>query len=180
MEEVKQIFAIDPGTTESGFCIVDYDTMRPLTTGKVKNEDLLDIIRETIKTTAYENCRRENPVKLVFVLERISSYGQAVGREVFETCEWVGRFWQAVEEYRAQNIPVHFVYRKDEKQTICGSMKANDATIRRALIDKYAQHDLRTGKGTKNNPDWFYGFKKDCWSAFACAEAFKEMERMEG
>ena len=171
-----EIFAIDPGTTESGFCIVDYDTMKPLTAGKIQNGDLLELIGKTTRDTAYNNIRLEHPDELIFCIERVASYGMPVGAEVFETCEWIGRFRQKIDEYRAQGIPVHYVYRKDEKMTICGSMKANDATIRRALIDKYAQHDFRTGKGTKGNPDWFYGFKKDMWAAYAVAVCWKEME----
>ena len=173
---MKQIFAIDPGTTESGFCLVDYDTMKPLQAGKVRNEDLLDILREA--------CWRAEPEDFTLCIEMIASYGMPVGQDVFETCVWIGRFYQlAVEEYNdldkyyADEKPsIHYVYRKDEKITLCGSMKANDANIRRALIDKYAQHDFRSGKGTKNNPDWFYGFKKDVWAAYAVAVCWKEME----
>ena len=173
---MKQIFAIDPGTTESGFCLVDYETMKPLQFGKVRNEDLLDILREA--------CWRAEPEDFTLCVEMIASYGMPVGQEVFDTCVWIGRFHQlAFEEYNDldkfysdEKPSIHYVYRKDEKMVLCGSMKANDANIRRALIDKYAQHDFRSGKGTKNNPDWFYGFKKDVWAAYAVAVCWKEME----
>ena len=63
--------------------------------------------------------------------------------------------------------PMDFIYRKDEKISICGSMKAKDANIRQALIDSYATHDFKTGKGTKTDPDTFYGVSADVWQAIA-------------
>ena len=73
----------------------------------------------------------------------IASYGMPVGKEVFETCVWIGRF---VELARLQNIDVEYIYRKDEKMNICHSMKAKDSNIRQALIDRFGP------VGTKRNP----------------------------
>ena len=77
------------------------------------------------------------------VIEMIASYGMPVGKEVFETCVWIGRF---EELGRLQNIDVEYVYRKDEKMNICHSMKAKDSNIRQALIDRFGE------VGTKRNP----------------------------
>lgn len=77
------------------------------------------------------------------VIEMIASYGMPVGESVFQTCVWIGRFVQIADFYQ---IPVRYVYRKDEKMNICHSMKAKDSNIRQALIDRFGP------VGTKKNP----------------------------
>lgn len=67
-----------------------------------------------------------------------------------------------------------YVYRKDEKMTLCGSMKAKDSNIKQELINRYAKHDFKSGKGTKNNPDTFYGVAKDVWQAIAVGVTYYE------
>lgn len=77
------------------------------------------------------------------VIEMIASYGMPVGKEVFDTCVWIGRFKQIA---IMRNIKVEYIYRKDEKMNICHSMKAKDSNIRQALIDRFGE------VGTKKNP----------------------------
>ena len=77
------------------------------------------------------------------IIEMVASYGMAVGATVFETCVAIGQFKEIAMK---QNIPVEFIYRKDEKMNLCHSMKAKDSNIRQALIDRFGE------VGTKKNP----------------------------
>lgn len=158
-----KILAIDPGNTQSAYVVMDADTFRPLEFGKVGNLELLDKLAAEIMP-----CDR-------YVIERVASYGMPVGREVFDTCEWIGRFAQAL--YDLYGTQVEYVFRSDEKLAICHSSRAGDANIRRALIDRFATHDLKNGKGTKKNPDWFYGFAADIWAAYSVGVTWIDMQK---
>lgn len=155
------ILAIDPGNIESGWCIIDGDALRPVSFDKSPNGLILPLLAPGGSLFPFSEV----------VIERVASYGMAVGRDVFETCEWVGRFTQRA---RDSGLPVYYVYRREEKLHICGDSKAKDANIRRALIDRFAGHDLANGKGTKDDPDFFYGFRKDIWSAYAVGLTYLE------
>lgn len=155
-----RVLALDPGDTQTGYCFIDVDTLRPLRFGKEDNQSVLLLVQ----LEAYD----------LLVSERVASYGMAVGRNVFETCEWVGRYTQA------SHAPVVYIYRQEEKLHICHDSRAKGSNIRRALIDRFAQHDLKNGRGTKKKPDWFYGFKKDVWAAYAAGITYIEKEKGTG
>lgn len=154
-----RILAIDPGNKESGYAVIQMPNFKILEFGKVDNYVLLQVIKRCL-----------GDVESV-AIEMVASYGMAVGKDVFETCVWIGKF-----ELQAQNegFDPTYIYRKDEKMTLCNSMKAKDSNIRQALIDRYAVHDFKNGKGTKKNPDAFYGVSKDVWSAIAVGVTFYE------
>lgn len=153
------IFAIDPGNKESAFVIVTDDLSKVINKGKVDNEDLLDIICLV------------NQVSHV-AIEGIQSYGMPVGKEVFETCYFIGRLQETFLREHGK-FPL-MIYRKEEKICLCHSLKANDTNIRRALIDIYAPYTPNKGKGTKKSPGYFYGFKSDIYSALAVAHTYKK------
>ena len=166
----ETILAIDPGNTESGYALITMPEFKILDKGKIKNEELLQKIDWVLKGSWI------NPP--VLAIEMIASYGMAVGRDVFETCVWVGRFIERYKHayqffYNLQG-KVDYVYRKDEKLILCGNPRAKDANIRQALIDRYAKHDFKNGKGTKKNPDVFYGVKADIWAAIAVGVTWYE------
>jgi hypothetical protein len=95
---------------------------------------------------------------VTLAVEMIASYGMPVGREVFETCVWIGRFVQAWQPGAHE-----FVYRRDVKMYLCGSNRAKDGNIRQALLD------LVGPQGTKKAPGPTYGLRGDEWAALAVA-----------
>ena len=146
------ILAIDPGNIESAYVLMEKDTYKPIEFGKVGNHYLLKLILEL----KYDE----------IIVEMIASYGMAVGATVFDTCVWIGRFIQA-----RQCPNYEFIYRKEEKMNLCGSMKAKDSNIRQALIDRFGI------VGTKKEKGWFYGFKKDIWAAYAVGTTYLDKKR---
>lgn len=157
----RWICAIDPGNEESAFVLLDPD-LRPVAGTKLPNEKMYQDMWLAIIDRW--------PLHIEFAVEMIASYGMPVGREVFDTCRWIGRL-----EERLKARKVTLIYRKDEKIILCNSMKANDATIRQALIDRFAPGTPNHGKGTKKAPGWFYGFKADMWAAYAVGVTYHDM-----
>lgn len=157
------IFAIDPGNIESGYAIVEMPECKIIESGKVENEILLE------KLFPFRDAE-------CLAIEMIASYGMPVGKDVFETCLWIGRFTQVAIE---QGVQPDYIYRREEKLCLCGSPKAKDANVKQALIDRYAKHDYKSGKGIKKNPDTFYGVSKDAWQAIAVAVTRFEKEEYE-
>ena len=153
------ILALDVGTTESAYCLVESKTYKPIDFGKIDNNELL----EKVKTMGYS--------KLIY--EEFQSYGMPIGESTIKSITWNGRYIQSALD---RNIPVYPIYRREEKMNLCGSMRAKDSNIRQALIDRFAKHDFKNGKGTKNNKDWFYGFKLDVWAAYACGITFLDKQ----
>ena len=145
------IFAIDPGPTQSAFCVIDGD-YRPVMFAKVDNGTL-----QYVWLTGGHQ----------YVIEMVGAYGMPVGAEVFETCVWIGRFVQRIRDLTG-GMPA-LVKRLPVRLHHCHSTKAKDANVTQALVDRFAPGVSNHGKGTKSAPGWFYGFKADVWQAYALA-----------
>lgn len=144
------ILAIDPGPTQSAY--VWWQEGRPIAFSKMNNSDL----RFMLKTL--------DPFGIT-AIEMIASYGMAVGREVFETAVWIGRFTECC----INPSTVRMVYRKDVKLHWCGQTRAKDSNIRQALIDRFGP------QGTKKAPGLLYGVSGDVWSALAIAAMLADL-----
>lgn len=143
-QESRRILAIDPGPKESGFVVWENGVVHA---DIVANPQMRILLRENLFGGHTETA-----------IEMIASYGMAVGREVFETCVWIGRF---IERSHANT---RLVLRKDVKMHLCNSPRAKDGNVRQALIDKHGE------VGTKKNPGKLYGIKGHLWAALAVAD----------
>ena len=153
-----KVMAIDPGDKESAWVVYDPDSPEPIVEfDKGPNELLLTKLRFDCVDRAASLEHFDH-----LAIEMIASYGMPVGKEVFETCVWIGRF---IEAWRGRPT---LVYRKDVKMHLCNSMRAKDGNVAQALRDRFG------GKGTKKNPGGTYGISGDVWSALAVAVTFAD------
>lgn len=148
---MPSIMSIDPGPDQSGWCVFHSGSV--IASGVKTNEAVLDEIRHTTAD--------------FLAIERVASYGMSVGRDVFETCEWVGDFRN---EWRRKGLgEAILIYRRDVKLHLCGSLKANDSNIRQAILDMFPRSG--GGKtpqvGTKLQPGPLHGVSSHAWSALA-------------
>jgi len=151
------LIAIDPGPIQSAF--VEWDGKSVSVFGILQNLDLMAILRD------YENCSFDS-----MVIEQVECFGMPVGKSIFETVFWTGRFWEAC------SVDRNRVPRRNVKLHLCGQMRAKDSNIIQALVDRFAPFTPNKGKGKKGDPGFFYGFKADIWQAFALAVYFMDQE----
>ena len=146
------IFAIDPGTVQSGWVL--FEPGRVIDSGVHDNHDVLRWVQ------AGQGAN-------MLAIEMVASYGMAVGREVFETVRWIGRFQQAWSDPEA----VKLIYRLQVKQKLCNSAQAKDSNIRQALLDMFpASGGGKTPQiGTKGQPGPLYGVSSHAWPALGVA-----------
>jgi len=145
--------AIDPGPAVSAWLLFgDAGGVRAF--GIWPNHELLDLLRGEAHGGLSPDVTR-------IAIEKVESFGMAVGAEVFETVWWSGRFAEA-----ARGLSLERVTRRAVKLHLCGSARAKDANIRQALIDRYGGS---AAIGKKASPGPLFGVSKDVWSALAVA-----------
>lgn len=171
------IIGIDPGTSLTAYSIVEvkYNTLnKVLYKDKIDNQDIYNAI--LLALNDYLTFEKTQSCDINIAIEHMESHGMAVGMTTFETCYFIGelKYKLSHELYRDIksnvstdiNINLYRVYRSQEKNYICNSVRAKDSNIRQALIDRFGE------VGTKNNQGYFYGFKADIWASFAIAYTY--------
>ena len=112
-----RVLAIDPGPTESAFVL--YDGERILDHGHWGNVALLNRLKQRLFGEAY-----------VTVIEQVEAMGMSVGKSVFETVFWSGRFAQA-------SRPFDRMPRAKVKLHLTGRRNTKDPDIRAALLKRF-------------------------------------------
>lgn len=143
-----RLLAIDPGCEMSAWVVLEHG--QPVLHNKTENDAVLSDLRHF-----FEGCD-------LLAIEMIASYGMAVGKEVFDTCLWVGRFMEA---WQNRGREVRLIYRKDVKLFHCDTTRANDSNIRASIIDRFGGKAAAIGR--KAAPGPLYGITADRWSALA-------------
>jgi len=158
-----KVMAIDPGTTESAFALLSGEGI-VLYHHKLPNDEVLAWVMG-----AFDK-RIVNPVRDL-AIEQVASYGMPVGREVFETVHWAGRFHQAALDLGFR-VSVALLTRKRVAEHLCGGgerekgKSPNDATVRKALLDRYG------GEAARKKGGDLHGITNDRWAALAVACAY--------
>lgn len=180
------VLAIDPGSEHSALVLFDVDLYRPVAAKILPSREAIGHIIAM------------GPGAMA--VEMIASYGMAVGKSVFETCVWIGRFIQAYRMTMSEEADL--ITRMQVKMHICQHPRAKDSNIRQALIDKFggdrkAIGGIRCGKckgkgwfgagrpvcpkcgGEKWDvaPGPLRGITKDMWSALAVAVTWADQHR---
>jgi|TARA_Y100000310_G_scaffold107917_1_gene106410 hypothetical protein len=183
-----KLLAIDAGTNESACLLMKddgIDVMKVEFHAILPNDSVIRIIEEHPK---------------LVIIEEVSHMGMPVGRDVFETVRWSGRFEQ-VARYRGG--VVQYIPRMRIKLNLCGNARAKDPNIRQALIDRYGGTDKAIGgkkcltckgkgwRGRFHDPctdchesGWrlkkgaLYGITSHSWSALAVAVTYLDESRI--
>lgn len=166
-----RILAIDPGSKKTGYVVWSNDpeyvfntekngylTVFPGWTirdkGKISNNEMLSYIEECT------SCSH-------FVIENMEGRNVTVGATVFDTVRWTGQFQDRI--FTSHLRIAELVFRRYVKIHLCGKSTADDAAVRKALIERFGD------KGTKDNQGFTYGMANDMWQAFALAVFHADM-----
>jgi hypothetical protein len=85
------------------------------------------------------------------VIERIRSYGQQVGNDTLETCEWVGRFEQAA---KGVTLPVWKIPRSDVLKAFSIEKKGADRWLKECMVERFGMAHKRSKSGSLTVPGW--------------------------
>lgn len=171
-----RLLAIDPGSEQSGFVLVDtadvhvlIDTALPvITSGKWPNDVILERLRNN-----------DGPLTIgvdVTIFEAMSPRGMPTSKQELEAIHWAGRLYEAASRWPdATARRVARLEREHVKRHLIGSTRPKggpsaDSRIRAVIIDRYGGIGGKAAAvGRKAQQGPLYGVTADAWAALAVA-----------
>jgi len=160
----RHVLAIDPGQRKSGWVLWDVDVGSVLAAEHTDNVQCREIVFPWFM-------QRYDTHALLPIIETMRSYGKDVGISVFETCFWIGRFWDM---FSCAGFHTLTLMRQDHVgQVLLGrNRRFNNGDIRKKLIEMYG------APGTKKTPGataLLAGNGGHTWQAAALAATYLEL-----
>ncbi len=155
------VLGIDPGSEKSAYVLWNTASETAEEHDIVANEALLASMQA-------DHFRPD-----VIGIEHLRGFGQKAGNEVYDTCEWVGRFDMAGRTQSGIFRPL-LLSRKEIVTHLCESSRAGDKDVRDAIIYRFGGKDKAIG--VKKNPGVLYGIAHDEWSALAVCLYIADMK----
>lgn len=150
------VIGLDPGYQQSA--VVAFNGASVVSHATLDNYELLRILPNMTARP------QDDPGPTLLVIEEMqmfASYG--VGKEVFDSVFWSGRFAQAWSPRR-----FHRLIRSKVRAHLCHTNKGGDAQIRAALIERFGPYKEQA-IGSKAKPGPLAGVVGHEWSALALA-----------
>lgn len=154
------ILGLDPGPEKSAL-VAYYATSVPVEGWFELNSGIKWLVAQ------YPGC------KPVLAVEEVVNYGRIVGKAVFQTALWSGRFIERWIAEGGDEARLVMVPQPEVKLHLCGTARTNDAGVRRAILDlprwERSGGGVEPVIGTRKKPGPLYGISGHMWSALAVA-----------
>jgi hypothetical protein len=152
------ILAIDPGTKRTGWVVIDLELSMPLASGiedAPYGEDFL------LWLSAIE------PATHVVIEKPVCQ--KYSGSDVSETAILTGHIASGLRHCQVTLIT------RSKVRGVLQTTGGGDSAIINRLWNMFTPGAPNKGKGTKEEPGWFYGFKGDIWQAYALGVTYIAM-----
>lgn len=143
--------AIDPGTLKSGVIYYEMPGELPLVIASKELDN--DAVLIALAEASYD----------AVSIEMIAKYEMA-GQTTFDTCFWIGRFFQ---QASLKGVVPDLVFRRDVWYSLCGRGRGNDMVVRAGVYELYGGKEKACGK--KQNPGPLFGVTGHAMQALAVA-----------
>lgn len=148
------VAAIDPGYLQSAFIV--FDGLHVVAHRTEANDQILERLEETKVIPG-----------VVLVLEEVQMFAShGVGKEVFDSVFWTGRFVQAWVPKRWDRM-----IRSKVRAHLCHTMKSGDPQVRAALIDRFGPFKEKA-IGNKSAQGPLFGLVGHEWQALGLAVTY--------